>query len=287
MVAHPEVDAAMNRRRNAIAVLGLVLLLAAPTSLIAVSAVAPSARAATTEAVTGSVSGPGIVATGSTTLFYVYGWGGPAVAFNATVVGTIKYYSALSGSNLTGVSFTPATGNITSNQSVLVDLAVGNATETITISVMISSLNSNASENQSTNVSTTVHIVQPYVISATIVNSSATTVSAFVVYVTLDGSMVGRVNVTSLAAGKSFQLVYQYATLGLSSGEHTFGISLAQEHGLVTFPNGQTQYTVNVYVNGPAPDYTLWYVAGIVTFFGVLFIFASRVAARRRGAARR
>ncbi|HKN06989.1 MAG TPA: hypothetical protein VJ021_05240 [Thermoplasmata archaeon] len=275
----------MNRRPWA--VLGLVLLLAAPTFLFAISVVAPPARAATTEAVTGSISGPNIVSTGSTTLYQVYGWGGPAVAFNATVVGTIKYYSALSASNLTGVSFTPASGNISSNKSVLVDLAVGNATETVTIDVMISSLNSNASENKSTNVSTTVHVVQPYVISATIVNSSATTVSAFVVFVTLDGSVVGRVNVTSLTSGGTFQLLYEYPTSGLSSGEHTFGISLAQEHGLVTFANGQTQYTVNVYVNGPAPDYTLWYVAGIVAFFGAIFIFASRVAARRRGATRR
>ena len=275
----------MNRR--SLAVFGLVLLLAAPAFLFAVSAIAPPARAATTEPVTGSVSGPGIVSTGSTTLFQVYGWGGPAVAFNATVVGTIKYHSALSASNLTGVSFTPASGNITSNKSVLVDLAVGNATETITINVMISSLNSNASENKSTNVSTTVHVVQPYVVSATIVNPSSSTVSAFVVYVTLDGSVVGQVNVTSLSAGGTFHLVYEYPTLGLSSGDHTFGVSLAQEHGLVTFANGQTQYTVTVYVAGSAPDYTLWYVAGIVAFFGALFIFASRVAARRRGATRR
>jgi hypothetical protein len=273
----------MNRRP--LAVLALLLLLVAPTFLLAVSAVASPARAAATEPVTGSVSGPDIVATGSTTLFHVYGWGGPAVAFNATVVGSLKYYASVSGSNLSGISFTPATANITSNQSLGVDLAVASAVETITINVMISSTNDTL--NQSTNVSTMVHIVAPYVVSATIVNSSTTAVTAFVVYVTLDGSVIGSVNVSGMPPGKTYQLTFEYATLGLSSGEHTFGISLVQEHGLVTFSNGLTQYTQTVYVSGPSPDYTLWYVLGIVAFFGALFIFASRVAARRRGAVRR
>jgi hypothetical protein len=112
-------------------------------------------------------------------------------------------------------------------------------------------------------------------------------VSAFTVYVTLDGTVVGQVNVSSLISGGTFRITYKYATLGLSPGDHTFAISLAQEHGLVKFANGQTVYTETVYVTGPSPDYTLWYVAGIVAFFVALFIFATRVAARRRGTARR
>jgi hypothetical protein len=271
--------------RSHAAVFGLLLLLVAPTFLFAVSALAPPARAAATEHVTGSITGPSIVSTGSTDVFQVLGWGGPAVAFNATVTGHLKYYSSLSGSNLSGVAFTPASGNITTNRSVAVDLVVANATETLTINVMVSSTNDTL--NQSTNFSTTVHVVQPYVVSAKIVNSSSTTVIGFAVLVTLDGSVIGQVNVSGLLSGGTFQVTYRYPTLGLSSGEHTFGLSLAQAHGLVTFSNGQTQYTETVYVTGPAPDYTFWYVAGIVAFFGAIFIFASRVAARRRGATRR
>jgi hypothetical protein len=261
------------------------MLLVVPAFLVGVGALAPSARAASTTPVGGSVTGPTVVATSSTSVFRVSGYGGPAVAPNGTTVGTITFYANPVGPNLTGVDFSPHSANITGNRSVVANLVVGNATETLSIDIMISS--TYQGKNDSTNISYTVTVVQPYVISATIVNPSNSTVSAFTVYITLDGNVVGEANVSSLISGGSYRVTFKYATIGLSPGDHTFAISLAQEHGLVTFANGQTVYTDTVYVTGPAPNYTLWYVAGIVAFFGALFIFASRVAARRRGATRR
>jgi hypothetical protein len=182
------------------------------------------------------------------------------------------------------VSFLPSESNFTSNQSQTADLVVTNATETITIDLEVASVY--LGKNVSFNTSYVVNVVQPYVISATLV-ASASWVTAFTVYVTLDGTVIGNVSVPALQAGGTYQVKFEYPTLGLSTGDHTFAISLVQEHGLVTFANGQTQYSETVYVTGPAPDYTLWYVAGIVAFFGAIFIFATRVAARRRGATRR
>ena len=68
---------------------------------------------------------------------------------------------------------------------------------------------------------------------------------------------------------------------------HTFSISLASQHGLVTFPGGAQQYSQSFYVTGPPPDYTVWYVAGIGAFLGAVFIWSTRVAARRRGRAKK
>ncbi len=271
----------MSARSVAVLVLALLLV---PGLLAAVGVLAPPARAAGTTAVTGGVTGPTIVSTGSTTPYQVSGFGGPAVSANGTVVGNITFYASVVGPNLTGVTFLASEGNFTSNQSQTSDLAVGNATETITIDLEVSSVYNG--KNQSTNSTYTVNIVQPYVISTTIVASS-TGVTAFSVFVTLDGAVIGNVSVPALSAGGTYKLTFEYPTLGLSSGDHTFAISLTQEHGLVTFANGQTQYSETVYVTGPAPDYTLWYVAGIVAFFGAIFIFVTRVAARRRGAGRR
>ena len=261
------------------------MLLLAPAFLVSVGALAPTARAAGTPAVTGSVTGPTLVSTGSTTKYEISGYGGPALSANGTVVGTVSFYTALVGTNLSGVSLSPPRANFTRNQSVAADLTVGNASERITIDVMISSVYQG--KNQSTNFTFPLTVVQPYVVAATIVDSSSAAVRGFTAFVTLDGTVIGNVSVPSLQPGGTYQLTFKYPTLGLSSGDHTFAISLAQEHGLITFANGQTVCSQTVYVTGPAPDYTLWYVAGIVAFFGVLFIFASRVAARRRGAARR
>jgi len=272
-------------RSRAFAVGALVLLLVAPAFLLTVGALAPPVRAADSATVGGSITGPTLVATQSTTSYEIDGYGGPAEAPNGTTIGNITYYASLVGANLTGVSISPPTDNISDNRSIAADLVVANASETITIDVMISSVYQG--QNESTNFSIQVQVVQPYVIAATIVNGSTSTVLSFTVYVTLDGTVIGNVSVPTLQAGGKYSLSFKYPSAGLSSGDHTFGISLAQEHGLVTFSNGQTFYAQTVYVTGPAPDYTLWYVAGIVAFFGAIFIFASRVAARRRGAARR
>lgn len=264
---------------------GVVVLVLLSVFLATVTAVAVPARAASTSPVTGSITGPTIVSTGSTTQYQVYGTGGPAIPANGTTVGKITYYASLVASNLTGVSFSPASANITNNRSVPASLVVANATERITIDIMISSVF--AGKNESTNFTFEVTVVQPYVVTATIVDSSTSTVTAFTVFVTLDGTVIGNVSVPTLEAGGTYAISFKYPTTGLSSGDHTFAISLTQEHGLVTFANGQTVYSETVYVTGPAPNYTIWYVVGIVAFFGAIFIFASRVAARRRGAARR
>ncbi|MGD0589008.1 MAG: CARDB domain-containing protein [Thermoplasmata archaeon] len=283
MVAHPEVDPAVKLR--SLAVVALILVLLAPTFLATVGALAPEARAAGTSSVTGSITGPTLVATQSTTQYEIHGSGGPAVAANGTIVGTIAYYTTLLATNLTGVSLSPPSANFTFNSSIAAHLAVGNASETITIDVMISSVYQGT--NESTNFTYTVTVVQPYVVTATIVDSSSSTVTGFTVFVTLDGTVIGNVTVPSLQVGGSYQVTFDYPTTGLTAGDHTFAISLVQEHGLVMFANGQTTYAQTVYVTGPATDYTLWYVAGIVAFLGAIFIFASRVAARRRGASRR
>lgn len=272
-------------RSSRILALFAVLLLLTPGLILALGTLAPDARAASASSVTGSVTGPNLVATGSTTKYQVFGYGGPAVAPNGSVVGHIAYYTTLVANNLTGVSFSPPHANITNNRSVAAVLVVANASETVTIDVMISSVYQG--KNVSTNFTFAVAVARPYVVAATIVDASSSTVMGFSVFVTLDGTVVGNVSVPGLQPGGSYQITFEYPTLGLSSGDHTFAISLAQEHGLVVFANGQSTYSQVVYVTGPPPDYTLWYVAGIVAFFGAIFIFASRVAARRRGAARR
>ena len=271
-------------RRFVLPMLALALLVV-PVLGVAGNAIATTTAAAASSPVTGSITGPTVIGTSSNNTYHVTGWGGPAVSANGTVVGNLTYYASLVGPNLTGISFSPSSARFTSNQSLKATLAPGTVVQGLTINLEISSVY--RGKNVSTNDSISVTVVQPYVISATIVNPSNATVTAFAVYVTLDGTPIGRVNVSSLAPGGTTQVTYAYPTLGLASGSHTFAMSLVQEHGLVTFANGQTVYSVTVYVTGPAPNYTLWYVAGIAAFFGAIFILLTRVAARRRGAARR
>jgi hypothetical protein len=280
-VADPEVDAPMKRKA-----LGVLVLAALAIGLLVLASWGtPGVRASPTAAVTGSVRGPTVLATQGKGTYTVNGSGGPAFASNGTEVGNVTVYFSVAAGNLSGVAITPAQLGIVFGRAGQTTLTVGATAEVVSIGVMISSVYQH--QNQSINLTYTVNVVTPYIVAATIVAGASSTVLSFPVQVELDGSAVGTVTVPSLTPGGSYNLSFEYPTLGLSPGEHTFSISLASEHGLVSFANGATVYSTTFYVTGPAPNYTLWYVAGTVAFFGVLFIFMTRVAARRRGALRK
>ena len=247
----------------------------------------PGARAASSTGppLSASVTGPNVMATSSTVHLTINASGGPAFTSNGTKIGNLTYYASVSASNLSGVAITPSTGAFTAGTNETPMLQAGASAEVVTVAVEVSSVYQK--ENVSKNLTFTITVVQPYVVSATLVNTGSTTVLPFVVNVTLDGTRVGNVSIPSIAPNGRYNLSFQYATLGLASGDHTFVLSLPNAHGLVSFANGQSSYTATFYVSSGASDNTLWYVLGGVAFVGVLFIFMTRVAARRRGAVRK
>jgi len=275
------VDATMKRPVPVL----LVLALAIGLVLVGLSAASPAARAATTTPVTGTVTGPTVLATGATGHYVIYGHGGPSLAANGTQVGNLTYYITLAAADLTGVTVAPAQAALGPGLNGTPILTVGSVAETVTMTVMISSVY--LGQNESTNITYPVQVVVPYVISATLVNVGSVTALTFPVAIYLDGAQVASVSVPTITPGGEYNLSYKYATTGLSTGQHTFTLTLGAAHGLVVFKGGATSYSQSFYVTGPPPDYTLWIVVGVVAFVGVLFIFATRVAARRRGAVRR
>jgi hypothetical protein len=274
-------DAPMNR--SAVAAGLVVFLLAA--GLVALPVGAPGARAAASAPVTGSIVGKSVLGFDTSSSYTINGTGGPAVAANGTIVGNLSFYVSVVGVNTTGVSVAPSTGKVLTGIPGTVDLTVSNVSEVLTLNVLLAST-LNAS-NASTNFSIQVAIVQPYVLSTTIYNLSNATVASFVVLVDLDGAPVGNVSVPTMTPKSTYHFEFKYAVTGLSTGSHTFAVYLTTVHGLVRFANGTTVYTVTFTIPGPAPNYTLWYVAGVAAFLGALFIFGAFVGARRRGTSKK
>ncbi|MGP8071806.1 MAG: hypothetical protein ACLPZM_01575 [Thermoplasmata archaeon] len=263
----------------------LMVLVLLPSAIVGVSLVAPAVRAAPVPAgkgVTANITGPSVLATGSNHRYLIQATGGPAVLPNGTIVGNLTYYAAVSANDLTGVTITPTSAALLNNTPGQPLLEVGSVAQTITISVMVSSVLNQS--NSSVNLTYTVQAVQPYVVAAEIVNAANVTVGGFPVLVDLDGTQIGNVSVPSIQPHAAYNLSYDYATLGLSVGYHTFTLSLVLAHGLLRFENGSSSYSETIYIPGPAPDYTLWYATGAVAFIGVLFIFGARLGARRRSA---
>jgi hypothetical protein len=249
------------------------------------SAVAPSFAAP----VTGNISGPAALAVNGSHIYYINATGGPGVSSSGQIVGTLEWNASVVAGNLTGVTVSPSTGTFTTGKAANTTLTVGNVTQPVRIVVRIDSILGSA--NVSTNLSYTVQVVHPYVLWATLVVSPSVgpplEVLPLTLAVDLDGTPVGKISVPLLRANESYNLTFYYASTGLSAGYHTFTISLPNQHLPVRFADGATVYSVTFYVTGPPPNYTVWYLVGVVAFFGTLFILATRVAARRRGTARR
>jgi hypothetical protein len=262
------------------ALIATLVFLSLPLLLSATAGAAQGVPGPSPPPVTGAITGPSFVGVNLHASYQVTAQGGPAMAANGTVTGIYSYKASVAGANAT---VAPVSGVLV-NRSVSISLIAQNITGIAEIRVLVtSSANATSKTNQSVNLTYSVTVVIPYRLTAVLTSTSSEGINSFNLTVTLDGSVVGQIQVPSLLAKASAPVTFNYVTAGLSPGYHTFSLSVTQEHGLVVFANGAQQFSVTFYVPGSAPDYTLWYVAGAVALAGAIFIWLTRVAARRRG----
>ncbi len=272
-------------RPIAAVLLTLLLIVSGGTLLLGAAPAVAAGGPAAAGNVTGNITGPSVIPASNNETYFINGTGGPAIAPTGERVGNLTWYATVSGTNTSGVTVYPTTGKLVNDTPGITTVEPGSLLQTLTLTVEIAS--TNASANETANITLIIHVVQPYTLVLELQASRDAGVAAFNLTILLDGSYVGKVHIPSLTAWENYTAEYEYATLSLGSGWHTFTASLVFEHGLVTFPGGSSNMSVSFYVPGAPPSYTLWYVAGIVAFFGALFIFLTRVAARRRSPARK
>ena len=265
-------------RRARLALLAVLVLAVAGALPVLAAPVARAGPAPGT--LSGTISGPANVGTQGNGTYVVNVTGGPAVAANGTIVGTYSYNATVAGANTSGVVLSPASG-VLLNGTGRILLKVSNVTQSVTISVLVTSKGGKA--NATTNLSYAVNVVTPYRFAATLVVGNGATLSGLHLVVDLDGAPVGSIVLGVLTGGSHTSIAYAYVNPDLAPGWHTFSVSLADEHGLVTFVGGAESISQSFYVVGPPPNDTVWYVGGAGVFVGVVFIWTTRVAATRRG----
>lgn len=263
----------------------LATFLIAAAALLPLLAAGGAGAAATFPPLTGSITGPTTVGQLTNTTYHVTANGGPAEAENGTTVGIYDYHAYVSADNLSGLKFGPASQGVLVNRSINLTFGAGNVSESVTLAVLITSTLNGTNTTQ--NFTVVVQIVQPFVLTTTIQASAGVSVSSFALTVLLDGAPVGTVKVGSISANAATPVSFRYVNTGLAPGWHTFSISLAAEHGLVTFAGGAETFSQSFYVTPPPTDYTPWFLAGAVAFFGAIVIWSMRVGARRRGKAKK
>ncbi len=272
-------DARRRRLRRAplYALFGFLLILLPLAGLV------PPARASS-EALTGHITGPTNVGVALTANYRVYATGGPAIAANGTQVGILSYTASLVGLNTTSATVSPNSG-VLINGTTNISLVAPNITESVSLYVDV--VSNFTGTNQTINLTYTINIVTPITLSAVLDVVGPGAVKAFALTVDLDGAAVGTVAVPSLTAGQTYPVNYSYVNPGLSSGWHTFTISLTEEHGLVVFQGGSESFSKSFYVTGSSNDYDDWYLAGGIAFVLAVFIWVTRVGARRRPKAKK
>jgi hypothetical protein len=258
-----------------VAVLALLLVPTLPLFLAH-----PAAAAGTATPVTGSIVGPTTLGQGLKARYIVTATGGPAFDPNGTQSGTMTYHAYFIAANTTSSVLAPPSGVLV-NGTITLGFTAPNITESGTLAVLVTS--ANGAKNGSTNLTLSLTIVAPLRLSGTLIVSGGGGVSPFGLTVTLDGAPVGTVAIPSLAAGASFPIAFSFVPPPLAPGWHTLAVTLGLEHGLVSFAGGAESISQSFYISGPAPSYTIYYVAGFAAFVGAIVIWSSRVGARRRG----
>lgn len=270
------------RTGRALAGLALLVLVAATLAPLLGAA---SASALTYPPLTGQLLGPTTVGELTNTTYKVTANGGPAEAENGSVVGIYDYHAFVSAANTSNLKFGPASQGVLVNRSINLTFSAGNLSESVTLAVLITSTLNGTNTTQ--NFTLTIQVVQPFVLTTTIEASNGVSVGTFYLTVLLDGAPVGTIKVQSISANAATPISFRYVNTSLSPGWHTFSISLAAEHGLVTFSGGGETFSQSFYVTPAPTDYTPWYLAGAVAFFGAIVIWSMRVGARRAGRAKK
>jgi len=265
----------------ALLIMAVLLLAGLLGGLGPASAARPASSATPYPPLSGAITGAQYLGVGLKGNYVVHATGGPAEAVNTSIVGVYSFNATLTGPNIQGGFVTPASGILVNGTGNLTVSGPANASQTLTLSVLVrSGLNG---LNVSDNLTYSITMLLPFNVSATLVVASGATVGPLDLTVTLDGAAVGSVQVPTLTGGTTYPIAFVYVDANITPGWHTFAISLAQEHGLVTFPGGAESYSDSFYIPGPPPNYTVWYVAGAAAFVGTIFIWVTRVGARRRG----
>ena len=226
---------------------------------------------------TAHLTGPSVLALKGTGAFYMVAFNGTAVNTSG-LVGNYTFTTQLLGPNTTGAFVQPPSGAFATNNQTF---TVGSISSTGTYTLAVSLTSHGPSGNETANFTKTFQVVTPYLLTATVYNPGNRTVTGASVEVLLDGNFLGSAGLTSLAPLTHATFTYNYTTLGLSPGEHTFTLVIQSVPGLLVFSGGSHSVSVNFYVQAPAANYTLDWEAGIVLALLAIFISVMIVVPRR------
>ncbi len=277
--------AAMRRHRTTPSGWTLAMVLCALGALLVAPGLtvgAPASRSASSPPIQATIQGPSVLGISAKATFYFTAHGGPAEASNGSTTGNLSYHASLIGGNTSSGLVAPPQG-VFVNNTANVTVQAPNITGNFELEVEVTSFAySNKSDNASQNFTAAFTVVLPYSVNAVLQNPNNFTVSHVEVQVQLDGTVVGNVSVPSMAPQADFDLHYNYSTLSLTPGWHTFTLEIMGPPGLLLFSTGSPTESISFYVTPPPVDYTPYYLGGAGVAVAAIFI-STLILGPRRG----
>jgi len=238
----------------------------------------PFAQADPYDPLYAEIEGPQVVTTSSVTMYTLTMFGGPA----EVGVGNYSYKATMTGSgNTYGAFFIPGTVEPTADGTFHINLTAPAEPQTMTISIECKS--ASISQTEKITITFQVKVVDPIVLRTTVTNTGE--VDAVGVPISLqvyqDGEWVEFHRATiDLAAGESYQFLYNWTALGLEPGEHKVRMVLDPSNEIVTFEGGSSVYETTIYYKMPGYGWVNTLIWVMIAALGVTIFFIWRRPAK-------
>jgi len=254
-------------------------------SLLLVFIPAAQVDAAEYSPINAHLEGPLVVTTGSVTMYELTMVGGPA----EDGAGNYSYEATLSGDGDTyGAFFVPGTVEPTTNTTFFINLTAPAVPQTMTIDINCTSTGDDVTVWA--NLHYKVVVVEPVVLMATITNTGNVSATDIPLYLQIyeDGRWVEFYNTTlDLAAGASYEFLYNWTALDLKAGEHHIRMLLDPNNEVVTFEGGASVYETTIYYKVSGYDWINSLMWVLIAVLGVTIFLIWRRPSKGKGKRRR
>ncbi len=255
----------------------LVLALAA-LAVAAILFAASAPRGAAQTAVAGVISGPSALGPGAVAALFLNVSGGPGATAGGNF--SIRYY--LSGSDLTGGlplqsaprSGTNATGTFTLN------VTAPQKEQVVTLVVEVNSSFGPSSERAT--LSHAITVITPIVLTATFSNAGEAAAVNVPVKFFVDGTLVGRANISRIEPGGTGAASLSYLPVGLQVGGHTVRVEAdLNGNGVIESDKGEVVVVDVFYKEGWQLSW-FWAVVIVILTISITVLAVRRLRERQR-----
>ncbi|MEM3851471.1 MAG: CARDB domain-containing protein [Methanomassiliicoccales archaeon] len=237
-------------------------------ALLTATLLSATPSTAATPPVSATLSGPTLVASGSTHTYVLRVSGGPSLTGKANY----SFSAVLHAKNTTGLSITPTSGS-SALGVFYINITAGGAAEIVTATFNITSGSGSSVVNASK--SFLITVVHAIVITVPVINEGQVGVTYANLSLYINGRYI-ETETVNLSAGQKTSVTFQWVAYSYPTGTITATVVI-NSTGNLLFENGQVSTSFPIYIKGaPSNAVDDYLIAAIIVAAVVLVLFVFR-----------